>query len=264
MGTTTPVTVTVPLSRNVGGSYTAHVNLTRVPRLNHCIACSIQRNVYQIEQVNVKLQRDKMIAESVSGDLQRNVMLNGLENFSVKTMRIVRNKPHYRYVNNIGEPFTYPDGKPISGMQLTFVLTGGNGDTMAAVDDATGDIVNNHITVYTDEFGEFSARLWPNNRSSMESWYRVYTDSRFVREGLIYVPDAPHELKFSEAYKHMNAKYFTRIHAGMPFILEVRPQDYVPFDIMVTTPAIADISFELTPSYKDTAGMPFSMQVTKI
>ena len=237
------------------------VDIERALAYTHTIPVGLQRNIYDIVEQKADLVREKYIATEVSADIERALFLQKHEEVGTDTLRVVRNKPKYRYVNNYSQPFTFPDGKPIVGMRIMFILSNSHGDVIPAVDAETGDIVNNQITAYTDGFGEFSVRLWPNNRSNDDSWYRVLTDSRYVREGFIYVPESPDELKFHEAYKHMNEKYLTHIEETVAFGMDVRKIDALPFTLEVALPQTDEVPFSVSPCVTNTDSQPFTLMV---
>lgn len=184
--------------------------------------CSTIRATYSRETVKLDTQLEKGLAVTLFSDSSRLLELNGPERVLLKTLRAVRSKPEYREIDNFNEPLTYPDGSLMVNTELTFTLVTKDGQIGSVVDMETGDTVNNMVTVYTDRFGEFSVRLWPNTRSNVQSAYLLTTDSRFLNDKpLLYVAESPNPLKFSTMLKNKFRKYPENIVSSLGFTIDV-------------------------------------------
>lgn len=122
----------------------------------------------------------------------------------------------YIIVDNIGEPFRGPDGKPLANVELTFSLANNHSLTDSAVDQFSGSIFVGEKKVRTNSRGEFSIELWPNDRGThtdgYPTVYQVRTTPRILEPGFVFIRDSkPKSLKFSFLWTNRNKIYnFTK------------------------------------------------------
>lgn len=76
-----------------------------------------------------------------------------------------------RELNNSGAPLYAPDGTVLSGATITFTLVGANGAVTDTWDANTNERISGAESTTTDESGEFSVDLWPNDRGATETYY---------------------------------------------------------------------------------------------
>jgi hypothetical protein len=76
-----------------------------------------------------------------------------------------------RELNNTGAPLYAPDGAILAGATVTFTLVSASGVETDAWDANTNERVSGRETATSDENGEFTVHLWPNDRSDVETYY---------------------------------------------------------------------------------------------
>lgn len=77
-----------------------------------------------------------------------------------------------REINNTGDPLYTPDGTLLAAAKIIFALVGSDDRAAAGWDVAAGErIAPEPVSITTDESGEFSVDLWPNDRGNTTTFY---------------------------------------------------------------------------------------------
>jgi uncharacterized membrane protein len=109
-----------------------------------------------------------------------------------------------RNLTNAGDPLIMPDGTVLANTRVSFDLVNARGKMVSLFDVESGELVSaNTVRVVTDENGEFSVPLWPNNRGEVPSAYRVTVSNRGVTPFLIRVEDGTGDLLLVDARRAM-------------------------------------------------------------
>lgn len=74
-------------------------------------------------------------------------------------------------LSNSGSPLHRPDGTVLAGADITFTLVNQSRHPVDAWDNADHSRVGGSISTKTDENGEFSVNLWPNDRGDRQTFY---------------------------------------------------------------------------------------------
>ena len=76
-----------------------------------------------------------------------------------------------RTITNVGSPLYDIDGSLLVNVPVTFILVDNVNNTVDTFDIETEERITGFTTVVTDQNGEFSASLWPNDRGEMPTRY---------------------------------------------------------------------------------------------
>ena len=168
--------------------------------------------------------------------LERKLGIVGQFDSTGSVERDLRTENNKVAIDNFGEGLMFPDGRPIAGVKLTFKLGNNYDSEENTVDATTGNIVALGTSAYTNERGEFSVQLWPNDRGvhmdGYPSVYQVTSEPKVLQPGFIYIHDmdgAP--LKFSTLWSRKNRFYPVRKHVGVPVTVEVVTPTMIPCKI---------------------------------
>lgn len=133
-----------------------------------------------------------------------------------------------RTVVNTGDPITTPDGSLKSGLDITFQLVDAATRHPAVLCDAAEDggelVVGDIITATTDEAGQFSVELWPNNRGEIATLYKVRLPS-----GVAGGPAKPFYIRVTEGDGELT------LVAAKAAMEAVQPQTLSLFDALLAS-----------------------------
>jgi hypothetical protein len=93
-----------------------------------------------------------------------------------------------RNINNLGEPLCAPDGTVLAGVAITFTLINEAGLAIDAWDGTTFERVAGIKTVTTNNLGQFSIDIWPNDRGSEVTYYLCHVASASIRDFTAALP----------------------------------------------------------------------------
>jgi len=188
----------------------------------------LTRTLHQTSIVQSDIQRELHSSGMFPVDIERDLYYDGIESVNVDLMKVVRFKPTFVNLNNLGESFTYPDGSSLSGIKMTFTLCDSSMHKVESIDIGTGDIIVGTTTAWTDEFGEFSVNLWPNARNEVETFYLFHIDYIGMDDALIYIPYTTRPLKFNTAWFNKWNTYDLDTYVSLPFsaVVNVPPIQY--------------------------------------
>lgn len=95
-----------------------------------------------------------------------------------------------RQINNVGDPLVDSSGTILAGVAVSFTLVDVDNSPCDAWDAISSErVAPIRETVTTDEFGEFSINLWPNDRGSTQTSYRCSVRRQNVRSILAALPE---------------------------------------------------------------------------
>ena len=94
-----------------------------------------------------------------------------------------------RTLTNTGQPLILPSGELIRHTRINFILSDNNGDPIDAWDSIDNSRVNGKISTKTDNNGEFTVDLWPNDRGVNPSYYLCVTDHEDIPNLLGQIPE---------------------------------------------------------------------------
>lgn len=98
---------------------------------------------------------------------------------------------HVVELTNSGDPFISPLGEKLVNVKLTFQLVGFYTKKQISLFDAVSGefIVGAPVVISTDENGEFTAYLWPNDRGDTATAYYVTSTNRYIAPFKILLTD---------------------------------------------------------------------------
>jgi len=95
-----------------------------------------------------------------------------------------------RTVTNIGQPYVDATNKPISGLKVSFVIVNEKGRPTEVLDlDSGNPVSGDAVFVRTDENGEFSINLYPNELGDRPTWYLVRVHDPDFEDFKAVLPD---------------------------------------------------------------------------